>query len=214
MENNPQLSVIDENGIKQSIGEIKSETIEINQEPSNRIQWYGVFPYDEIIKTSDQEPYLFALLLNDKLVAIGGENRREGGVFNNYNLIFNSWVDLRKTLSKHKKQVERINDIIKHARRKIAKSEIDRARNWEKLFELIKGKKFIGKRELPPQPRQMLYRTTWDNEMYIIYENRWKQPKRFSLWNSDKEFFANSDKLSDMTNRLSNIVRRQITLVQ
>lgn len=159
---------------------------------SESIKWYaGIYPYTEIVKTSEQEPYLFALLLNDKLVAIGDDNGRDGGVLEGFDLIFYSWTDLRKNLSIHQKQ-----------------------KQWEKLFDLIKGKKFIGKRELPPQPRQILYRTFCNDEIFVIYENKWKKPKRFSLCNSNDKILAKSYKLSDITERLSNIIGRKITLLQ
>ena len=179
---------------------------------SKPIQWYGIFPYTEIIKTSEQKPYMFALLLNDKLVAIGVEGEREGGVL--ASVIFMTWTEFNKVIAQYQKNLIWMNDMIKHA--KITnQAEIDKAKSLEKLFNIIKGKKYIGRRELPPQPRQMIYRTIFVDKMYIIYENRWNKPKRFTLWSAYHQAnIAKSNKLSDITEKLSKIVGRQITIVQ
>lgn len=179
---------------------------------SKPIQWYGIFPYTEMIKTSEQKPYMFALLLNDKLVAIGVENEREGGVL--ASVIFMTWTEFNKTMAQYQQNLIWMNKMIEHAEI-TNKSEIDKAKNLTKLFNIIKGKKFIGRKELPSQPKQMLYRTVFNDRMYIIYENKWNQPKRFTLWSAYHQAnIAKSNKLSDVTERLSDIVGRQITIVQ
>lgn len=179
---------------------------------SKPIQWYGIFPYTEIIKTSEQKPYMFALLLNDKLVAIGVENEREGGVL--ASVILMTWTEFNKTMAQYQKNLIWMNAMIEHA--KITNpAEIDKAKRLTKLFNLIKGKRYIGRKELPPQPKQMIYRTIFADRMYIIYENKWKQPRRFTLWSAHHQAnIAKSNKLSDITERLSRIVGRQITIVQ
>lgn len=155
---------------------------------------------------------MFALLLNDKLVAIGVENEREGGVL--ASVILMTWTEFNKTMAQYQKNLIWMNDMIKHA--KITnQAEIDKAKSLEKLFNIIKGKKYIDRRELPPQPKQMIYRTIFADRMYIIYENKWKQPRRFTLWSAyHKANIAKSNKLSDITEKLSKIVGRQITIVQ
>lgn len=179
---------------------------------SKPIQWYGIFPYTEMIKTSEQKPYMFALLLNDKLVAIGVEGEREGGVL--ASVIFMTWTEFNKVMAQYQKNLIWMNDMIKRA--KITnQAEIDKAKSLEKLFNIIKGKKYIGRRELPPQPRQMIYRTIFVDKMYIIYENKWNKPKRFTLWSAYHQAnIAKSNKLSDITEKLSKIVGRQITILQ
>lgn len=183
----------------------------------NKINWYGIFPYTEIIKTGDKYPYLFALLLNDKLVAIGTEDERYGGIIPGYDLVFKTWLQFKKIIDGMQRQAEFVSKIgTKKSSSGIGYSDeaVRNAQTWLKLFELIKGRKYIGKRELPPQPQQLLYRTTVNGDMYIIYENKWKQPNRFVLWSGSKQkYIGNSSKLSDITEQLSKIVGRQITIV-
>lgn len=209
-----------ENPIKDKIDEIARQMDEINamdKESNKRVNWYGIFPYTEIVKTNDEYPYLFALLLNDKLVAIGGEYERQGGVFPGYDLVFKTWLEFKKTLGEIHRKAEYVNNVgsQKILGRGYSEESLRNAEMWLKLFELIKGKKYIGRRELPPQPQQLLYRTTQNGDMYIIYENRWKRPNRFALWSGrEQKYIGNSSKLSDMTEQLSRIVGRQITIIQ
>lgn len=161
------------------------------------VLWYDeIFPYDRIIKTrTNNNEYLFVLFLNDKIVAIGGKSEMGDGVYNDLNVIFKSHQVFKKVL---KRQLKNGGDL------------------WRDLYDFIKDKRLLGRSELPEQPRRLLYQTHHHGEDYIIYENRWRQPRRFTLWSgtTQQQFIFHSDTLSDVTERLSRIVNRQIILIQ
>lgn len=175
-----------------------------------KINWYGIFPYTEIIRTADEEPCYFALLFNDKLVAIGSEDEHNGRVL--ASVIFSTWKEFAKIIAAYRKNVIRRNNMIKHAKI-VDKVEINKTKNLTKLLDVIKNKKFVSRSELPFQPKQTIYWNIFNNKIYTIYENKWGKPKRFSLWSGYYQTnIAKSNTLSDIVERLGKIVGQKIVL--
>lgn len=184
---------------------------EIKKDDTNVVKWYqDIFPYTEMIKTSDvdlsnvsfpdkynRNVYLFALLLHGKLVAIGMKDKQDEGVFDDLQMIFKTSVHFKENLKKALYG--------KHTKTSLY---------WIALNHLIKGKQVAGKLELPPQPKKMIYRKVVNNNNFIVYQNIWNQPKKFSLWSGDEQTsILDTDDIKDINKKLSELTNSQINLI-
>lgn len=186
---------------------------EIKEDDTNVIKWYqDIFPYTEMLKTSDVDlsnnvpfipgnyngnVYLFALLLHGKLVAIGMKDKQDEGVFDDLQMIFKTSVHFKERLKKALYG--------KHAKTSLY---------WIALNHLIRGKQVAGKLELPPQPKKMIYRKVVNDNNFIVYQNLWNQPKKFSLWSGDEQTsILDTDDIKDINKKLLELTNLQINLI-
>ena len=192
-----------------------AEFEEIKEDDTNVVKWYqDIFPYTEMLKTSDvalsnvpfipdvtgkydRNVYLFALLLHDKLVAIGMKDKQDEGIFDDLQMIFKTSVHFKE-----------------HLKKALYGKHTKTSLYWIALNRLIRGKQVAGKLELPPQPKKMIYRKVVNNNNFIVYQNLWNQPKKFSLWSGDEQTsILDTDDIKDINKKLSELTNLQINLI-
>lgn len=197
-----------QNKMESDIQDVEFE--EIKEDDTNIVKWYqDIFPYTEMLKTSDvpftpgvtdkynRNVYLFALLLHGKLVAIGMKDKQDEGVFNDLQMIFKTSVHFKE-----------------HLKKALCGKHTKTSLYWITLNHLIRGKQVAGKLELPPQPKKMIYRKVVKDNNFIVYQNLWNQPKKFSLWSGDEQSsILDTDDIKDINKKLSELTNLQINLI-